>query len=279
MYPKGIVFGLGLYEICLTVGILVALFLGDRLGIRRKFSVRLQKLFIICIVVGIGVGFLGAVLFQAFYDFLKTGAFQINERTGMTFYGGLIFGAGAFLAFWFLGGKYFCKNDEAKGKFSDVADIAACVVPLAHGFGRLGCFFAGCCHGKTTTAWYGVLMQTEKGMQKVVPIQLFEALVLFTIASVLLWLFFKKEKGIPLLPLYCIGYGIWRFCIEYARGDDRGETLVSFLTPSQLVAVLLIAVGVVWLFWITHRTSVKTEEENNVEERKRYGKDGSDASI
>ena len=52
------------------------------------------------------------------------------------------------------------------------------------------------------------------------------------------------------MPLYCVGYGIWRFFIEFARADDRGNTFITFLTPSQLVAVLLIAVGVVYfLLW------------------------------
>ena len=50
----------------------------------------------------------------------------------------------------------------------------------------------------------------------------------------------KKTYG---LPLYLALYGAWRFCIEFARADDRGATVVSFLSPSQLVALLLIAVA------------------------------------
>jgi phosphatidylglycerol:prolipoprotein diacylglycerol transferase len=64
---------------------------------------------------------------------------------------------------------------EEKHRFKDMLDIAACCVPLAHGIGRLGCFFAGCCHGAETDAWYGVEMLTESGWRRVVPIQLFEA--------------------------------------------------------------------------------------------------------
>ena len=49
------------------------------------------------------------------------------------------------------------------------------------------------------------------------------------------------------MALYLMGYGVWRFILEYLRGDDRGETIVSFLTPSQLTAVLMIIVGVLLL--------------------------------
>ena len=49
------------------------------------------------------------------------------------------------------------------------------------------------------------------------------------------------------MPIYAIVYGIWRFFIEYARADHRGETVVSFLTPSQLIAILMIAAGIAYL--------------------------------
>jgi prolipoprotein diacylglyceryltransferase len=42
-------------------------------------------------------------------------------------------------------------------------------------------------------------------------------------------------------------YGAWRFIIEFFRGDDRGATVVSFLTPSQLIAILMI-LGSIALF-------------------------------
>ena len=44
-------------------------------------------------------------------------------------------------------------------------------------------------------------------------------------------------------------YAVWRFFIEYLRADDRGATVVSFLSPSQLTAVLLFAVGAGLYLW------------------------------
>ena len=97
MYPYPIIFGMALYEILIAGGMILVLLLADKMGIKRGFSVKLQKLVIINAVASIVIGFVGAVLFQAFYNFKESGTFVINQNTGMTFYGGLIFGFG-FLA-------------------------------------------------------------------------------------------------------------------------------------------------------------------------------------
>ncbi len=267
MYRGEVLFGMGFYEIFLCIGMLSALLVADRLGIKKGFSVALQKTLIIGAVVGVGLGLFGAVLFQAFYNYMDGGKFAINATTGMTFYGGLIGGIVGYIVVWFTVGKAMTKSDEPIRRFGAVADIAACVLPMAHGFGRIGCLFAGCCHGNPTDAWYGIYMGPENNRVKYVPIQLFEAIVLFAIAAVCFVLFFKreKEKRIPLLPIYVVVYAVWRFCIEFLRGDDRGATIVPFLSPSQLIAVLLGCAGIgyflLWLFKFRHNPSEVTEKE------------------
>ena len=218
------------------------------------------------------VGFLGGILFQAVYHWIDTGKFTL--KAGMTFYGGLIFGAGTVLFCWFVLSKPFKVYDEAVAKFKDLANMAACLIPLAHGFGRLGCLFAGCCYGNKTSAWFGIEMQGVKR----VPIQLFEALFLFALSALIFWLFFKQAKKgwkeIPLLPVYLIVYGVWRFFIEYARGDDveRGKTIIPFLSPSQLIAVILVVVGIGY-FVVWQKMKKNKREEHG------YGKNGSDESV
>ena len=267
MYNKTLFLGMGAYEICIVVAIAVALFAADKMGIKRGFSVRLQKLVIFAAFGAIVIGFCGAILFQAFYNFMDTGVFKITKTTGMTFYGGLLFGAIGYLAIWFGVGKKYCKGNEPIKKFSAMADIAAAVLPLAHAFGRIGCLFAGCCHGNETDAWYGIAMDTpDDGSGKFVPVQLFEALALFAIAGVIFWLYFKPYKGkpLPLLPVYMIGYGVWRFVIEFARGDSRGKTIVPFLSPSQLVAIALVLGGVVYyIVWYKMKKKEYMKNEQN----------------
>lgn len=251
MYPYPVLFGkVGLYEICLAVGILTVFFLADKMVVKRGFSIALQRLFIVATFLAVLVGFGGAILFQGVYDFLETGVFKLDNTTGMTFYGGFIVGVLVFLLVWFLGAKLFKLEKESKKHFFDVTEIAACLIPLGHGFGRLGCFFVGCCHGFATDAWYGVEMWTESGWQKVLPVQLYEAVFLFVLSAVLFVCLFKMKenakKRVPLLAIYAVAYGVWRFFIEYLRGDNRGETIVSFLSPSQLTALVLMVVGIVY---------------------------------
>lgn len=35
-------------------------------------------------------------------------------------------------------------------------DLAVPSIAFAQGFGRIGCFLAGCCYGRETNAWYGI---------------------------------------------------------------------------------------------------------------------------
>ena len=53
------------------------------------------------------------------------------------------------------------------------------------------------------------------------------------------------------LSLYLIAYGVFRFLIEYVRGDDRGE-LVGFITPSQFWSVFMVLAGVAMIFVMNH---------------------------
>ena len=259
MLPNVTFLGLYLYDICILIGVLVAFFLADRLVIKSGFSLKLQRLVIVAAFLAVVVGYGSAVLFQAFYNFLDTGVFSL--RSGATFYGGLIGGVAVYLLVWFIGGKKYCDDNEQITRFPEMLSIGACCVPLAHAFGRIGCLFAGCCHGQATDAWYGITMLTNEGWVKVVPVHIFEALFLFALSAVLIILFVKKPAWkLPLMSFYCGIYGIWRFVIEFFRGDERGKTIVSFLSPSQLTAVLLILFAIGYLvFWIIKRKKMKKE--------------------
>ena len=90
MYPYPILFGtMGIYDIMLVVGIVSCMLAADRMGIMRKFSVKLQKVLIIAFMAAIALGLFGTVFFQAIYNWIETGEFVINKETGMTFYYGL----------------------------------------------------------------------------------------------------------------------------------------------------------------------------------------------
>ena len=291
MYPYPVLFGaMSIYDITLVVGIVSCMLSADRMGILRKFSVKLQKVLIIAFMAAISFGLFGAVFFQAIYKAIETGKFVLNKTTGMTFYGGFIFGVGVFIAVWFGLGALWCKDGEAKRQFGTVADMAACLIPFTHALGRIGCLTAGCCHGGLTDKWYGVMHYhvmvdgVYYETAKVVPIQLFEALFLLALSAVMCWLFFVKfgreNKGrFPLLPTYAIVYGIWRFLIEFARSDERGQTIVSALSPSQLIAILMIAAGALYIcvWYFKKKKSASFNAVKNIERSEDTG-DGNDGS-
>lgn len=244
MYPNEILPGIDLYTIFLCIAVVAAIVVYRLLADKMNIEARLQNLCIFTAVAAVVGGYASAVVFQAFYNIKKDGGFVINAQTGATFYGGLIGGAGIFLLIYFIaGGKMFPEKTHLK-RFFNIADIAACSITAAHAIGRIGCLMAGCCHGMKTDAWFGIRMQ-HLGY-KVIPTQLFEAVFL---ALLLVYLLARiKDKQTYCLQIYMGVYGIWRFIVEFLRGDYRGTTIVSTLTPSQLTAIIMVFAAVLLIF-------------------------------
>ena len=264
MYPYLIVdlgknLQLGLYDICLMVAILTCLVLYRVFADRQKFKARVQNFALIVALFAIGGGYYAAALVQTFYNWNAALAANPEAKffdfwgTGATFYGGLVGGVLIFLVLYFGVGALLFKEKENIHHFFPIATIAGAVIPLAHGIGRMGCFFAGCCHGKVfeekqwfTATFY--IPYTDGSVKEfyAVPVQLFEAIFLFVLAAVLLYRLIKNKHYN--LPIYVITYGVWRFFAEYLRADARGQGVIPFLSPSQQTALLLIALGVGTIF-------------------------------
>ncbi len=265
MYPydilPGILPGIDLYTILITVGVVVCLLLLRWQGDRRNLSAKVQNFILIATPLSVVLGYLSAILFQGLYNIASLGRFELSATTGATFYGGLFGGVTVFVLLYFLVGPLTVareKRSDFCSHFLDVLDIAPAAITAAHGFGRLGCLMAGCCHGRETDAWYGVTLANG---QRVVPVPLLEALFLFALCGVLMYLVAHGKRN--LMPVYMLGYGVWRFLIEYARGDERGDTLVDFLSPSQLFSIFMIIGGVV-LFLVVRRLWRRVESKEDV---------------
>ena len=266
MYPKEIIAGIDLYTVFLGIAVVAAIVVLRICADKMKLGARLQNFIMISAVVSVIVGYYSAVFFQALYNIKDLGEFKISSDTGATFYGGLIGGALCFTLVFFLAGRIWYKDAKLHTvNFFKTTNIAAASISVAHAFGRIGCLMAGCCHGKVTDAWYGIYMETVG--ERVVPIQLFEAIFLFLLFAFFLWRIFNNK--IYNLPIYMGAYGIWRFIIEEFRDDYRGSTLVDGVTPSQLIALLML-VGAVALFFVEKHIllnlSKRTEASNDVEQ-------------
>ena len=125
--------------------------------------------------------------------------------------------------------------------------------PLFHGFGRIGCFMAGCCYGvklATPAELFGIFTLDR------LPVQLIEAGFEFLLFAVLLFCE-KKQAKTDTLQIYLITYAIFRFCIEFFRGDAIRGIFLGFST-AQWVSLAIITCYVYRHFKMC-RTGRKTE--------------------
>jgi phosphatidylglycerol:prolipoprotein diacylglycerol transferase len=252
MYPNPIVFGITLYDIMFFIGIFSALAVYRIYTDRRHVPAKVSNFYLILAILSICCGYLSAILFQSVYNFIETGVFRLQ---GMTFLGGLVGGVGVFL----LGYKFLSQPDDRK-YFPMMVSVAPCSILIAHFFGRIGCFFAGCCFGRETDSVLGMVFPSAEDLYgagaKVLPTQLFEAVFLLVMFLVVSYVFLKDYR--ITMPVYLIGYGIFRFINEFFRGDDRGQ-LVPLVSPSQALSLVLIAAGIVLLIpFIMKRKAVRS---------------------
>ena len=209
-------------------------------------------------IASIALGFGSAALFQATYNYIDHPELGFRIGSGMTFIGGLIGGVVVFLAIYFIFRKRY------QTRLYEVVSALPCSILIAHAFGRIGCFFAGCCYGKPTDSFLGVLFPGHT--EKVHPTQLYEAAFLFIMFAVCFWLVMKKDFKHN-LSVYLISYGIFRFINEYFRGDERGE-FVSIVSPSQFWSILMVVAGIAVIFFMNYllkkekQASVSEAEEN-----------------
>ena len=219
-------------------------------------------------IASIAVGFGSAALFQSFYDFLENPSKGFHITGKITFIGGLIGGVACFLLL------YLIFRKKLVSKLTDIISIAPCSILIAHAFGRVGCFFAGCCYGKETDSFLGIKFPNLPN--PVHPTMLYEAIFLFLLFAICMVLLFKFDFKHN-LSVYLIGYGIFRFAVEYLRADDRGQFIGS-ISPSQFWSILMVVIGIaLWvgleLYWKKHpkvkkdaALAVGAEETETVEE-------------
>ena len=257
MYDHELFLGLYPYDICFVGGIFVCLMMFNAYTKKKGMSYKVQNFYLYVSFAAIFGGLGSAFLFQAVYNWIANGVFEFG---GITFLGGLIGGALIFL----LGYKLFAKEEERAVFMDIVVEAAPPCILIAHAIGRIGCFFGGCCHGIETTSWLGV--QFPGDAHKVYPTQLFESAFLFMLCGVTSFLYMKKNIKHN-MEIYLISYGIFRFLLEFIRGDDSRGAFVPGLTPSQFQSILLVLVGCALLAWKLWRNK-KGQENGRLLENK-----------
>ena len=193
-----------------------------------------------CVMIGIILG--GRLGYVLFYDLpiYLSDPMEILRiwNGGMSFHGGLL---GVLGAFW-----YFAHTRHRS--FLDISDLVAPLVPPGLFFGRLGNYINGELWGKVTDSPWGVVFPGG-GPYPRHPSQLYEALLEGLVLFTVVWIYsLKPRKRGAVSGLFALGYGVFRFTVEFVRVPDAqlGYLAFGWLTMGQLLCLPLIAVGL-WL--------------------------------
>lgn len=247
------------YGVLITIGFLLAVAVAMREGARSK--VNPDQILDLCFwallagLVGSRIVF-DIVNWESYYlacfdpaaaGLSEPACFEILKvwKGGLVWYGGLL---GAIpVVFWFV--------RRYKLPFLKVADIMVPSVALGHGFGRMGCFAAGCCFGRPTDAatgvtfpagsmahhlhmerWSGLMAEFTNSLP-IHPTQLYESVAEIGIFLLLVAVVrpMKRFHG-QIFLTYLMLYALLRSVVEFFRGDHARGYLVTWDTTEHIGA-------------------------------------------
>lgn len=157
-------------------------------------------------------------------------------KGGFVFYGGLIGGI--------LGIYIYAK--QFKIEFKELILVIIPAVPLVHAFGRIGCFFAGCCYGIEYHGFGSITFHNTMFAPNNIPlfpVQIVEAMSNLIIFGILMITYKKYQGTYKTLTLYCILYSILRFILEFFRGDTARGIILN-LSTSQWISIFLCIIAI-----------------------------------
>lgn len=167
--------------------------------------------------------------------------------------------------------------------FLPACDLIMPYIPLGHAIGRLGCFMYGCCYGKPTDLPWGVparrvpwdtalpphgspaymdhlerfsdLSAMDHWSHPIHPTQIYSALGLVLMCWILLCAR-RRFRSIPGVSLgaYFLVYGVFRFIVEFFRGDHNPVHFGN-LSDQQVFSLALAALGVGILIFLKRRAT------------------------
>lgn len=236
------------YGLMIALGFLAAVLIGMKRA--KSYSLDSEAIIDIAIIALIS-GFLGAKLLYvivSFQDFIND-PLEVLGSSGFVVYGGIIGGT--------LGAMVYCI--KKKISFMSYFDIVMPSIAINQGFGRIGCFMAGCCYGRETHSKLGVVFPANSMAPagvRVLPTQLFSSAGDMLIAGILIAYARKSRYKGNTGALYLVLYGIGRFFIEFLRNDERGA--VGNLSTSQFISIFIVALGIV-LFQVNKKRGIPAD--------------------
>ena len=228
------------YGLMIAIGILAAYFTGEYRAKKRKLPYEHVFYLVVWCVVG---GFLGAKILYWITEWKSIlenpGFLSATLTDGFVVFGGIV--GGIFTAY------VYCR--VKKLNFLKFFDTLMPSVALAQGFGRIGCFLAGCCYGKETVGTLAVIFKDSDFAPNnisLIPTQIYSSILDFVHFFLLLYVAKHKKADGQVAACYLICYSIGRFVIEFFRGDiERGS--VGILSTSQFISIFTAIAGAILL--------------------------------
>lgn len=225
------------YGLMIGIGIIVAYLVAEFRA--KKQNLDNNHLFPL-VVIAVVFGMFGAKLLHwitIIDEIIANPRILLDITDGFVVYGGIIVGI---FACWVY-------SRIKKFELLKYMDLILPLVALAQGFGRIGCFLAGCCYGRETDSAFHVVF-TDSAFApnnvQLIPTQLLSSGLDFLHFAVLCILAKKGVKPGIVSACYLIFYSIGRFILEFFRGDiARGN--VGPLSTSQFISIFIAIAGVI----------------------------------
>ncbi|MDC8833086.1 prolipoprotein diacylglyceryl transferase [Alteromonas gilva] len=180
-------------------------------------------------------GRIGYVFFYQFELFMQDPLYLFKIHTGgMSFHGGLL-GVIAAMAW---------QAKRLNATFLQVADFIAPLVPIGLGAGRIGNFLNAELWGRTTDVPWAIIFPGAGPLPRH-PSQLYEFALEGVVLFVILWLYSARPRPTGAVGgLFLIGYGLFRFIVEFYREPDAHIGLYQIgLSQGQILCVPMIVLG------------------------------------
>ena len=234
-----------------AVAILVAIKVGKTQGIQPERVMDMGFITILCAIVGSRLMY--AIVNFSYYKNHLMDIFRIWQ-------GGLIFSCGLITVFLAMG--LYLKRHHLS--FWKTGDLWAPSIAIGQSLGRIGCFMAGCCHGKPTEMKWGVVFTHPHSLAPsnipLHPTQLYASFSGLIIFLVLMVLHAKKQFEGQVILWFLILHSTARLLIERFRGDDRGLIPGSDMSTTQLLTFLILIASVVILIVLKSRKQADLPE-------------------
>ena len=232
------------YGLMYLIGFALAMWLANRQAAKPNSGGTKEQVSDLLFYGMLGVilgGRIGYVLFYQFSYFIENPLYLFRiDQGGMSFHGGTLGVITAIAIFaW-----------TRKKSLFEVGDFVVPLVPLGLLAGRIGNFINGELWGRVTDVPWAFVFPTG-GPEPRHPSQLYEAflegLVLFLILQ---WFIKKPRPAGSVAGVFLLGYGTFRFIVEYFREPDAHLGLFAgVISMGQILSLPMVIGGLGLIIW------------------------------